>query len=105
MADKLMLCYSILLHIGGIVAVIVFLVAVWRLAKAHQRIARILGEHFLGEKPEYPLPSRPFKDCVAPCLSCGNRIPAGTTRCSKCGWSYEDRPSEVVQRLKDEGKL
>ncbi|MBU4201342.1 MAG: hypothetical protein KKG09_06015 [Verrucomicrobia bacterium] len=31
----------------------------------------------------------------APCLACGETIPAGTVACPKCDWSYEAKYSRI----------
>jgi hypothetical protein len=71
------------------VGLIVFIVAAWRLAKAHERIADTLDRYLLGGKAGPP-PAPPGMGAVPVCLSCGRKIPPGTSRCPRCGWSAED---------------
>ena len=101
----LVIAYALLLHVAGIVAIILVVVSIWRLGKAHQRIASILGEYLLGDKPKAPPSPRPCTDDIPRCPSCGRIIPAGETRCPRCDWVPGESPSATVDRLKDQGRL
>ncbi|MCX7012440.1 MAG: hypothetical protein NTW86_07750 [Candidatus Sumerlaeota bacterium] len=74
--------------IGIVVGWIVFLVAMWRMAKAQEQIAKTLGIALLDKRPE-PLPSAPHSSEPVECMKCQGTIPAGQTKCPQCGWSYE----------------
>jgi hypothetical protein len=90
--------------IGSVICVIAFVVAVWRIAMAHENMAETLRVALLGQRPEPSLPEYgPAK--TAKCLLCQATIPAGQIKCPECSWSYEDAPAKAAERLKGQGKL
>lgn len=51
------------------------------------------GTHWLTDKPpDSDVENYEQAEAAEPmrCLECGVKIPAGETRCSHCGWSYEE---------------
>lgn len=87
--------------IGGIVGWIIFLLAVCRIAKAHEQIAETLGIALLGKRPT-PRSSEYDVSEPAECIKCGSTIPGGQTKCPQCGWSYELVPNETAEKFKEQ---
>jgi hypothetical protein len=87
--------------IGMVVGWIVFLVAVCRMAKAHEQISETLGIALLGKRPKPPTPEQDSSE-PAECMKCQGTIPAGQTKCPQCGWSYEMAPNETAERFKEQ---
>ena len=88
-----------LIMIGMVVGWIVFVVAIIRMAKAHEQISEILGIALLGKRPNPPQPEQDTSQ-PAECMQCDGTIPAGQTKCPQCGWSYQQAPNELAERLK-----
>lgn len=44
--------------------------------------------YWLVAPKQPPVPSKDYTDQSTTCAPCGTTIPAGATRCPKCGWSY-----------------
>jgi len=104
MEPGLLFIVWLMLMIGGVIGWVVFLIALWRMAMAHESIAETLRVALLGKRPEPALPEYgPSK--TAKCLLCQSTIPAGQTKCPECGWSYEDAPAKMAERLKGQEKL
>jgi hypothetical protein len=66
----------------------------WFLEPQVEEAAPVLQNRSLAEEaqspvpPEEPAPPDDLSEASA-CLSCGQRIPAGSDTCSSCGWSYK----------------
>jgi hypothetical protein len=44
-----------------------------------------------NDKPIFADVKYPDKELPEPCLKCGRIIPANTTICPTCGWSYQEK--------------
>ena len=73
----LLMGVGLCLPVINVIVLLVFLLSEWPV----QRELRALKERFA---PALDGTSEPVQ-----CLSCGTTLPAGSTQCSACGWTYQ----------------
>lgn len=89
----------LVMMIGMMVGWIIFLIAMCRIAKANEQIAKTLGLALLGKHPKSQLTEYDVSE-PAECMRCQANIPAGQTKCPQCGWTYEQVPNETDEAFR-----
>jgi uncharacterized paraquat-inducible protein A len=78
----------LLCMVGGFIGWIVFLVAVCRIARAHEHISQTLRTALL-QRDLRPQETEYDKSETTKCLKCGATISEDQTKCPECGWSWD----------------